>query len=174
MSTATTAPSIQSAPRVLIKTAEVSGRRTLHFTTLGEMLEDAECLCAAKHVTALGNWQLGPTLEHLARTIDMSLDGAKFRAPWYVRLLGPLFKKYMLTHPMRPGFKLPQNAAEYLIPTTECPVNESLAHLRSGVRRLINFTERQPSPAFGRLTCEEWDQLHLRHAELHLSFLVPG
>jgi hypothetical protein len=29
-------------------------------------------------------------------------------------------------------------------------------------------------PAFGALTHEQWVQLHLRHAELHLSFVVPN
>jgi hypothetical protein len=28
-------------------------------------------------------------------------------------------------------------------------------------------------PVLGKLTHEEWTQLHLRHAELHLSFAVP-
>jgi len=41
------------------------------------------------------------------------------------------------------------------------------------VARLQATTKRYPSPAFGPLTLEEWDQLHLRHAELHLSFFVP-
>jgi hypothetical protein len=31
--------------------------------------------------------------------------------------------------------------------------------------------QRHPSPFFGTLTNEEWDALHCRHAELHLSFI---
>jgi hypothetical protein len=30
---------------------------------------------------------------------------------------------------------------------------------------------RKPSPLFGELTIDEWNQLHCRHAELHLSFI---
>jgi hypothetical protein len=162
-----------SARHVLIKTAKVSGRRELHFASLGDMLADAERLCSTKPVTALGNWRLGRALEHLARSIEMSLDGAKFRPPWYIRWLGPWIKNRMLTQPMRPGFQLPAYAAKYLIPEEECEMHEALAHLHSAVTRLHATTRRHPSPVFGPLTLEEWDQLHLRHAELHLSFFVP-
>jgi hypothetical protein len=31
---------------------------------------------------------------------------------------------------------------------------------------------REPHGFFGKLTHQQWDQLHMRHAELHLSFLV--
>jgi hypothetical protein len=30
-----------------------------------------------------------------------------------------------------------------------------------------------PNPVFGAMTPEDWKRLHLRHAELHLSFVVP-
>jgi hypothetical protein len=162
-----------SARPVLVKTAKVTGRRELHFTNLGDVLADAELLCSTKPITALGNWRLGRALEHLALSIEMSLDGAKFTPPWYIRLLGPWIKKRMLTQPMRPGFQLPAYAAKFLIPKQECEMHEALAHLHSAVTRLQATTRRHPSPVFGPLTLEEWDQLHLRHAELHLSFFVP-
>jgi hypothetical protein len=161
-----------SARHVQIKTAKVTGRRELQFASLGDMLADAERLCSTKPVTALGNWRLGRALEHLARSIEMSLDGAKFRPPWYIRWLGPWIKNRMLTQ-LRPGFQLPAYAAKYLIPEEECEMHEALAHLHSAVTRLRATTRRHPSPVFGPLTLEEWDQLHLRHAELHLSFFVP-
>jgi hypothetical protein len=104
----------------------------------------------------------------------MSLDGARFKASWFVRLLGPWFKKRMLTRPMCPGFQLPANAAKYLIPEDECEMHEALRHLHTAVSRCHTTTVREPSPFIGPLTAEEWDQLHLRHAELHLSFFVPG
>jgi hypothetical protein len=162
------------APRpVQIKTSKVTGRRELHFTNLGDMMADAEVLCSSKPVTALGNWRLGNALEHLARSMDMALDGAQFTSPWFVRLLGRWIKKRMLTQPMRPGFQLPAYAAKYLIPQDECEMHEALAHLHAAVARSMATTHRHPSPLLGPLTVEEWDQLHLRHAELHLSFFVP-
>ncbi len=41
------------------------------------------------------------------------------------------------------------------------------------IDRLNREPQRYPSPVFGKMTKEEWDQLHLRHAEMHLSFYVP-
>jgi hypothetical protein len=163
-----------AAPRVQIKTAKVTGRRELHFTSLGDILADAEMLCSTRPVHPLGNWQLGKALEHLARSIDMSLDGARFQAHWLIRMLGPWIKKRMLNRPMPAGFKLPAYAAKSLIPEEECEMHEALRHLRTSVTRSLASTHRYPSPILGPLSREEWDQLHCRHAELHLSFFVPG
>jgi hypothetical protein len=171
-STARSVP--HAAPRLPVKTAKVTGRRELHFTSLGDILADAEMMCSTRPVHALGNWPLGTALEHLARSIDMAMEGAQFKAPWYIRVLGPLFKKRLLSRPMRPGFRLPASAAKVLIPEKECEMHEALRHLRTSVTRSLATTHRYPSPVLGRLTCEEWDQLHCRHAELHFSFFVPG
>ena len=35
-------------------------------------------------------------------------------------------------------------------------------------------SKRSRSPFLGELTNEEWTKLQCRHAELHLSFLVPA
>jgi hypothetical protein len=173
--TATSSPrTVHSGPRVQIKTAKVTGRRELHFTSLADILADAEMLCSTKPVRTLGNWPLGKALEHLARSIDMALEGARFKAPWYIRMVGPLIKKRLLTRPMSPGFRLPAGAAVVLIPEEECELHEALRHLRTSVTRSLATTRRHPSPVLGVLTCEEWDQLHCRHAELHFSFFVPG
>ncbi len=68
---------IATAP---VNTSKVSGRRELHFTSLDEILADAQRLAAGQY-RQLGNWSLGQATTHLARTMKMSLDGAKFRAP---------------------------------------------------------------------------------------------
>jgi hypothetical protein len=31
-----------------------------------------------------------------------------------------------------------------------------------------------PTPVFGPLTVDEWNQFHLRHGEPHMSFVVPA
>ena len=137
MGAASSSHAAHSARPVQIKTAKVTGRRELHFTNLGDMLADAEVLCSTKPVTTLGNWRLGLRLEHLARTIDMSLDGARFTTPWFVRLVAPWFKKRVLTRPMQPGLKLPAYAATYLIPEEECEAHEArtrICTLRSCAR----------------------------------------
>jgi hypothetical protein len=51
---------------------------------------------------------------------------------------------------------------------------EALEQLRKAVARLRAEKMTARHPVFGRITHDEWARLHLRHAELHLSFAVPG
>ena len=171
MSTTATLPG--NAANTLVKTSKVTGRRKLHFTKLAEIQTEAENL-ARGQVRQLGNWTLGNALSHLARTMKMSLDGANFRPPLMIRLFAPLIKKRLLRGPMAPGFKLPAAAAKELVPETAISTEQGLNELRSAIDRLNREPNRAPSPVFGQMTREEWDQLHLRHAELHLSFFVPA
>jgi hypothetical protein len=164
-----TVPINATAP---INTKKVQGRRELHFAKLADIQADAERL-ASRPVRQLGNWPLGYSLAHLAGAMKMSLDEVDFKAPWFIRMLAPLFKKKFLRSPMKPGFQLPKNAAEVLMPRREVPTQEGLNELRTMIDRLNREPQRYPSPVFGKMTKEEWDQLHLRHAEMHLSFYVP-
>jgi hypothetical protein len=159
---------------ITIKTTRVVGRRTLKFTTLDDIVADVEMLASAEKITALGNWTIGEALAHLANSFNMSIDGAQFRAPWLFRTVGPMFKNYFLTHPMKPGIKLPKNAAQQLLAAPKISRDEGVAKFRSAMRRQQAIADRAPSPIFGPMTRDEWDRLHMRHAELHLSFFVPA
>lgn len=156
-----------------VNTGKVAGRRKLHFTTLDDIRADAERL-AAGPVRQLGNWSFGQATVHLARTMQMGLDHDPNRAPLPIRLVARLMRRTMLTKGMRPGFKLPKQAADKYTAGPEISSEQALSELRSAIDRLKNETQRHPHPAFGAMTPEEWKQLHLRHAELHLSFFVPG
>jgi hypothetical protein len=52
-------------------------------------------------------------------------------------------------------------------------LEESLPRYRSALERLKKETPTAPNVIFGALTHEEWIALNLRHAELHLGFLLP-
>ena len=155
-----------------VNTKKVQGRRELHFTTLADIQAYAERL-ASRSVRQLGNWPLGYALAHMAGAMRLALDGADFKVPWYIRTFAPLFKKRLLRGPMQPGFQLPRNAPQALIPKREISTHEGLSELRTTIERMNCEPQRHPSPVFGKLSHDEWDQLHLRHAELHLSFYVP-
>ena len=152
-----------------IKTARVQGRRQLHFNSLAEMLADAEQLAAAKQVEGLGNWTLGQAFDHLAISMNLSIDGAKARVPLPLRLLGPLIKKRILKRTMSAGF----NTFRPYDPKPEVVPAEGVARMKAAIARLADNPHREPHIIFGRLSREEYDQLHLRHAELHLSFFRP-
>jgi hypothetical protein len=146
-------------------------RRTVDYSTLEEVRLDAEALAAGPYAT-VGNWTFGQILEHLAQAMHASIDGFPFGAPWYMRLVAPLVKNSVLTRRMKPGFKLPKAAASYL-PSADATVEESLTRLVNGIERLEVETPNAPHPVFGKLAREEWIALHLRHSELHMSFVVP-
>jgi Protein of unknown function (DUF1569) len=156
-----------------IDTAKVTGRRQLHFKSLGDIAADVESLEKAKEIRALGNWSAGQIFKHVTIVMNGSLDGTAYRAPvllrFFVRLL---FKRKFLTGPMSAGFTLPASAAELLPPPTTR--EEGIQGIRQALTRLQSEPQRAPHPVLGALTREEWDQLHCRHCELHLSFLVPG
>jgi hypothetical protein len=149
----------------------VRGRRELHFTSLQEVLADAEKLVSSPTTRTLGNWPLGQLLAHLAMAMNRSIDGISFKAPWYMRLFGRLIKRRILERGMKPGFNLPKDREAGAYPAVASP-QEALDILRQAVSRLRNEKATATHPVFGRLTHEEWIQLHLRHAELHLSFAV--
>jgi Protein of unknown function (DUF1569) len=163
------AATIQPTP---VNTSKVAGRRQLHFTSLDEIQADAERL-ASGPVRQLGNWSVGQATAHLARTTKMSLDGDPRRAPLPVRLLLRVLRNRILTKGMQPGFKLPKEAAKAYVADPEVSVQQGLSELRTSIARLKSEPQRHPHPAMGALSRDQWEQLHLRHAELHLSFFVP-
>ncbi|MSQ93429.1 MAG: DUF1569 domain-containing protein [Gemmataceae bacterium] len=154
-----------------VDTAKVEGRRQLKFSTLDDILAELERLNQSK-LRTLGNWSPGQILRHLSVPMDWCLDGAKVQAPWYVRLFGWFMKNRFLRNPMPAGFALPEATAKYLVPE-ETSWEEGLRILRTSIQRLKTESQRHRSPFLGELTREQWDQLHCRHAELHLSFLIP-
>lgn len=151
----------------------VAVRRALRFQTLDDVAADAESLVASPGTKMLGNWSLSHLLMHLTTAINGSLDGISARAPWYVRLAAPLIKRRILSKGMQPGFKLPKKLEPEFFPTAESP-QEALAALRAAIARTRCERMTARHPIFGQLTHDEWTQLHLRHAELHLSFAVPA
>jgi hypothetical protein len=118
-----------------------------------------------------GNWSLGQTLAHLAKAMDMAVDGMPFRVPWFIRLVGPWLKNRMLSKPMPPGFKLPQHAQAHLVPPPS-GTEDGLAALRRSIDRFRAGPRKPKHDILGRMSDDDWVRLQLRHAELHLSFAV--
>ena len=136
-------------------------------------MAEVERLAAAPRVEALGNWTLAQAIAHLARSMDISIDGAKFRVQWYIRLVGPLMKKRILNKPMPSGFQLRGDAAKTLMPESAASLEQAVLHFRKATVRVQQEPHREPHAIFGMFTREEWDRFHARHAEMHLSFFVP-
>ena len=151
-----------------VATKKVEGRRTVRYNSLSDFLDDAEKLAAAD-VRTLGNWSFGQILRHMAMSLDSSIDGSESMLPAPARwLLSLLMKRRLMTKPIPAGFKSPDS----FVPG-ETSTEEGLAALRAAVERQNRETERALHPGFGKLSKEEWNEFNLRHAEMHMSFVVP-
>jgi hypothetical protein len=154
-----------------VDTTKVEGRRQLHFNSLDDILADVDRLSQGK-VRSLGNWSPGQILKHLSVPMMWCLDGAPIKGAWYIRLFGWFIKNRFLRNPMTPGFQLSGDFAAELV-SGDTTWEDGLQTIRTAIARLKAESQRHPSPFLGELTREQWDQLHCRHSELHLSFLVP-
>jgi hypothetical protein len=156
-----------------VNTRRVEGRRVLRFASLEAIAADVEAMAGWQgEAKSLGNWSGGQNLAHVAVVMNYSIDGFPKRFPAIVRFfLRLLIKRRILTRPMSPGFRAPKNAG---IMPPEASLEEGIVLMRAALGRLKAETKREPSPFLGPLTAQEWEQLHCRHAELHLSFIVPA
>lgn len=156
-------------------------RRMVVFASLDDVERDLGVLETAHRVgrlRRLGNREPGAIFQHLAVSIRGSFDGMpelNGAALLWLRLVGPFVKSRVLAQPLRPGVRMASRAEQAL---WEDDVNfeAALAALRQQIDRLRSSPSGPEAkhPIFGRLTSAEWRAFHLRHAELHLSFLDPG
>ncbi len=152
-----------------INTKKVVGRRNVHYASYADFIADAENL-AGRPIDTLGNWTQAQIYQHLAISLDTSIDGSPFVLPAPARwLMSLLMKKKFLTKAIPPGFK----TSKKLVASDQTSLTDALADLRRAIERQMNEPNRAIHPGFGRITREEWDQFNLRHAEEHMSFLVP-
>jgi hypothetical protein len=152
--------------------ASAASRRVLHYATLEEFQADAERLARGNSRT-VGRWTYPQILDHLSRSIVASIDGFGFQAPWFARkLIAPFLKNSFLTKPMRAGFQLPARAVA-ILPGDDLSLSAAIEKLQHALRRFASETQRAEHPFLGKLASQESTALQLRHAELHMSFVVP-
>ena len=159
----------------MINTRRVRGRRRLRFRDFDELLTEVRRLHAAPH-RALGNWSLAQIVMHVGRVMDGSIDGSQAPAqfPLPARIVGRLFLRPFLLHVAVPAGIQPPAAVRREFMFDQADFDEAFGCLESGVHRLGHQTTRVVHPLLGRLSAAQWDKFHLRHAEMHLGFIVPG
>ncbi|MFN9076930.1 MAG: DUF1569 domain-containing protein [bacterium] len=152
-------------------------RRELAFHCTGCLKSDLAQIEAADRAGTLrvtGNWTAGEILDHVAKTIEFSIDGfpPESRVAWPVRIVARLMKGRMTSGKTLPaGLKLPRESAAFL-PKSGTSTADGLARLRRVVERLDAGARCvHPSPAFGAMSHDEWMRLHLAHAQLHFGFM---
>lgn len=155
-----------------------AARRELSFHCTGclkEELAKIEAAHRAGKVTHTGNWSEGQIFDHLAASIEFSLDGfpPDMTVPFHMRILGRLFKRMVTSgKTLSPGFT-PPKGSEAFLPRQGVSFDAGLARLRKAIDRIDAGTRcTHASPAFGKMSHDEWMGLHLGHAQLHLGFIA--
>ena len=160
-----------------VDTKRSTDRRTLAFRSFDDLRAEVARLVTAERAGRLrmsGNWSLGTILGHLAFWQNAAFDGIPGPKPGILfRLLGPLVLKRVFLKGMPAGFRLPKvEAGTYGV--DELTVDEGGRRLEAAMRRLEHDAVPDRHPILGRMNRDDWITLHLRHAELHLSFLHPS
>src|SRR5262249_51172641 len=110
---------------------------------------------------------------HLAAWSEFGYDGyPSLKVPFFIRWILRLRKRKFIVGPMPTGVKIPGVPGGTLA-IDPMPLDEALTRFQRVTERLKVEAPPVPSPAIGKLTHEESIALNLRHAELHLGFLVP-
>ncbi len=153
-----------------INTKKVQGRRPVRYESLEDLLAEAERFATAE-VRPLGNWSQGQIYEHLAISLNASIDGVGFSIPAPIRfIMSLLYKKKFLTNELPAGYK----STDKFVPSEDAKVQDALESLRAAIERQKQEPNRVPHPAFGKIGKDGWNDFHLRHAEMHMSFLIPS
>lgn len=151
-----------------INTKKVQGRRLVRYASMDDFIGDVKRLTEIP-VRTLGNWSQGQIYMHLARSLDGSIDGIDMKVPAPMRwIMTLLFKKKFLEVAIPPGFPAPEGPMR----PDETSVADGLAALENAVARQKNEASRVPHPGFGNIGRDGWDKFNLRHAEMHMSFIV--
>lgn len=152
-------------------------RRSVSLPSIPDALAEIDRIVAAEHggtLRRLGNWSAGQNFHHIAAWINYAYDGypPSLRPAWIIRLIARTFmKRKFLKGPMPGGMRIPRVPGGTFA-TEETPTAVGAAELRRALERLQAECPTRENLLFGKLTHDEWIQLNLRHAELHLGFLA--
>jgi len=161
-----------------IDTKKAENRR-LRFETIAQAKAEVETILASEKAGTCkrtGNWTVGQNFGHLASWIEWGFDGyppSMGKPPWFVKIMVKFMKKKIFDGPAMLGFRLP-HAPEGTFGMEDVPADAAAGRLLTGLSRLEQGSPKDPNPAFGPMTHEEWKKLHLRHCEGHLGFLWPN
>ncbi|MBL8990632.1 MAG: DUF1569 domain-containing protein [Phycisphaerae bacterium] len=161
-----------------VNTKSVAGYRALRFGSIGDLLAEARRCAEAERrgsLRRLGNWSAGQIFAHLAAFMNYPYDGyppTLGSPPWIIRVILKRFKNKYLYRSLPRGVRIPKVPGG-TVGADDVSTDEGLARLEAAAARLQRQPPATPNLIFGPLTHDEWMNLHCRHAELHLGYLVP-
>ena len=154
--------------------ADKSERRELTFHSLDDAVADVEKL-AAGEVRTTGNHAFAEILRHLSISNNVSTGRIEApRPPFFIRLIMPLMKGFILNSPPRPGFKLPEKSENFFWPGGDIDLQDAVAEFKDSIEHYKANGPLEIHPMFGKATREQIDRLNIGHCAMHLSFVHPS
>jgi hypothetical protein len=149
-----------------------SARREIEFHSFDQALAEVDRLLTQPYERR-GNWDLAQACDHLAYSFEGSVRGFDFGAPRIVQaLIGQYALRYVLRNrraPFRP--RVPKR----LEPPSGKDPHACVERLKNSILEFESHPgELARHPFFGKITREQWRQIHLFHCSHHLAFLHPS
>jgi hypothetical protein len=162
-----------------VETRRVTNRRVIRLQTIDDLAAEVDRVVAATgvgKVRPLGNWSTAQVVWHIGKLMECSFDGFPFRyrrgPKWITRFLRLVAWRWLIGLAFRPGFKNPPEAG-LLEPDPSLSLDAAEKYFQRQIARIHNGDRMtQQCSVDGPYSHEQWLYIHLRHAELHLSFLA--
>lgn len=154
------------------KNTKRAPRREVRFGSLGDLgaeLDRLERVHSEGKLSYSGNYTPGQALHHLARWAERYTTGdLPTDLPLPIKIFGRVLGGRLLNKGFPAGLAGPTGQRQ---PEPDVSFEDGLAYLRAQTSLIEASDLAHKNPMYGRMTHDDVVKLHLRHAELHLSFL---
>jgi|GEM_PF-2850698 len=151
--------------------AKIETARKLHFGHLDDLLQEARRIAEGPNARSRGSWTPAQNIWHVGRVIQASVEGFPGPVPFVFKLIGPLIKGRFLKRSFNPGIKLPPGLVDHFTPPPETTPQQAIELIESVVAKQKEQGFIPASPLFGKLSAQQWIDLHCRHAEMHFGLI---
>lgn len=145
--------------------------RELHFSNLDEILAEAKRIAAQPECPSRGTWTPAQNIWHVGRVILASVEGFPADVPFFFKLVGPLLRNRFTQRAFNPGITVPSKLAEHFVADSTVTANQALELFEQAVAKRRDQGYIPASPLFGKMTSQQWEQMHCRHAEMHFGLI---
>ena len=145
--------------------------RELHFETLDDILAEAKRIAAQPDCASRGTWTPAQNIWHVGRFIKAGVEGYPAKVPFFLKIVGPLFKKTFTTKGFSPGIKLPAQAADHMVAPVDTTIEQAMDMFETSVQGAKDKGFLPKNPMMGKMTPQQWIDLHCRHAEMHFGLI---
>ncbi|MBX2851275.1 MAG: DUF1569 domain-containing protein [Phycisphaeraceae bacterium] len=145
--------------------------RELHLATLDDLLAEAKRIAAQPDATSRGAWTPAQNIWHVGRFIKAGVEGYPAKVPLILKIIGPLMKKRFTTKGFSPGIKLPSQAADHMVAPADTTIEQAMDMFETAMQGAKDKGFLPRNPMMGKMTQQQWVDLHCRHAEMHFGLI---